>query len=94
MTCNCVKPMECEKVKNGLSISIIVRQMLTKHKQIIHDQIQKFLDAGGKLQSLTLDSHADGTLILRSDQRTVVTVRVKVEGRKVGGATFKCVDPD
>jgi len=94
MTRNCLKPIEWEKVQNGLGINLIIDKMLTKHKQDIHDQIQKFLDAGGELHALNVNRYEDGTLILRADQRTVVTVHVSVEGRKVGGAEFELVSED
>jgi len=51
--------------------------------------IQKFLDTGGELKSLTVSRYEDGTLILRADERTIVTVRMIIEGRKLGGAEFK-----
>jgi len=88
MARGCLNPIKWENIQNGLSINIIITEMLANHKRIIEGHIQKYLDSGGELCSLSLASHEDGTLILRSDQRTIVTVRINIDGRKVRDDVF------
>jgi hypothetical protein len=89
MTKMCSKPIDCENAQFDLAINKIIDELLAKHAKVIHNHIKRFLDLGGELTSLSLSQHADGTLILRSNERTIVTVRITVEGRKLGGAEFK-----
>ncbi len=88
MTSKCTKPIDWENSKNDLGIRVIINEMLSNQQSIIHKHIKKFLDTGGELTALAVSKHPDGTLVLRSDERTVVTVKMQVEGRKIGGAEF------
>jgi hypothetical protein len=87
-----MKPLEWEKYRNEVSINTIIDRMLEPAKKIISEHIQKFLDAGDQLKTLTVSRYEDGTIILRSDERTVVTARVTVEGRKIGNTEFRLVE--
>jgi hypothetical protein len=69
-----LKPIDWENSKLDLGINIIINEMLSNKRKIIHNHIRKFLTDGGDLKALTLSEHADGTIILRSDDRTIVTV--------------------
>jgi len=82
MTQNCIKPIERETLQNDLSINLIMDAMLTNPKKIIQGHIQKFIDAGGMLQALSLSRRKDGTIILRTDERTIITVYIRIDGRK------------
>ena len=87
-----LRPLNWENTRFDLGIKIIIKEMLSDSVKVIHNYVKKFLEAGGELKSLTLSHHADGTIILRSDERTVVTVKIQIEGRKFRKSKFKVAE--
>jgi hypothetical protein len=85
------KPIEYENLRIDLEINNIMNKMFANSRRTVHNHIKKFLAAGGELKSLTLSQHEDGKIILRADERTVVTLQIQIVGRKINNIKFKAV---
>lgn len=86
-----MKPIEYENLKIDLGINNIMNKMFANPRRVVHNHIKKFLAAGGKLELLTLSTHDDGKIILRANERTVVTMQIQIIGRKINNIKFKAI---